>query len=87
LGLDFPGGMSRPASNDDAIVLPEGLSEAAAKEKLVAEKAYLSVEAADLHASVGVKDTVNAASTLPDDLILDELRRALDIAASKALEL
>ena len=41
---------------------------------------------ADLHASVGVTDTINAAATMPDDLILDELRRALDIAASKALE-
>ena len=65
---------------DDAIVFPEALSEAAAKDqKLVAEKADLSVEAADLHASVDVTDTVN-------DLALDELRRALDIAASKALE-
>jgi hypothetical protein len=80
--------MSRPASAktvadilaDDAIVFPEALSEAAAKDqKLVAEKADLSVEAADLHASVDVTDTVN-------DLALDELRRALDIAASKALE-
>jgi hypothetical protein len=35
---------------------------------------------------VGVTDTVNAAPTTPDDLPLDELRRALDIAASKALE-
>jgi hypothetical protein len=85
----FQGGMSRPASAktvadilaDDAIVFPEALSEAAAKDqKLVAEKADLSVEAADLHASVDdVTDTVN-------DLALDELRRALDIAASKALE-
>jgi hypothetical protein len=65
---------------DDAIVFPEALSEAAAKDqKLVAEKADLSVETADLHASVDVTDTVN-------DLALDELRRALDIAASKALE-
>ena len=79
----FRGGTSRPASNDDA----EGLSEAAAKyQKPVAEKADLSVEAADLHASVGVTDTVNAAPTAPGDLALDELRRALDIAASKALE-
>ena len=59
---------------------------AAKDQKLVAEKADLSVEAADLHASVGVTDTINAAPPLPDDLILDELRRALDIAASKALE-
>ena len=80
----FRGGMSRPASNDDAIVFPEALSETAAKDqRLSAEKADLSVEAAELHASVGVTDTVNAAPTMPDDLILDELRRALDIAASK----
>jgi hypothetical protein len=73
--------MSRPASNGEAIVFPEALSEAAAKDqKLVADKA-LSVEAADLHASVGVTDMVNAAPTTPDDLILDELRRALDVAA------
>ena len=82
--LIFRGGMSRPTSNNDAIVFPEALSEAAEKDrKLVAEKADLSVEAADLHASVGVTDMVNAAPTMPDDLILDELRRALDIAASK----
>ena len=84
--LIFRGGMSRPTSNNDAIVFPEALLEAAAKDRnLVAEKADLSVEAADLHASVGVTDTVNAAPTMPDDLILDELGRALDIAASKAL--
>jgi hypothetical protein len=83
----FRGGMSRPASNDYAIVFPEALSEAAAKaQKLVSEKDDLSVEAADLHASVGVTDMVNAAPTTPGDLALDELRRALDIAASKALE-
>jgi len=82
----FRGGMSRPASNDDATVFPEGLSEAAAKDQKPVAKADLSVEDAELHASVGVTDTVNAAPTMPDDLILDELRRALDIAASKALE-
>jgi hypothetical protein len=83
----FQGGMSRPASSDDAIVFPEALSETAAKDqKLVAEKADLSVEAADLYASVDVTDMVNAASTTPGDLALDELRRALDIAASKVLE-
>ena len=65
----------------------EALSETATKDqKLVAEKADLSVEAADLHANVSVTDTVNAALTLPDDLILDELPRALEIAASKVLE-
>ena len=81
----FQGGMSRPASNDDAIVFLEALSEAAAKDqKLVAEKADLSVEAAELHASVNVTD--NAAPTTPGDLALDELRRALDIAASKRLD-
>jgi hypothetical protein len=80
----FQGGMSRPAPN--AIVFPEALSEAAAKnQKHVAEKADLSVETADPHASVGVTDMV-AAPTTPGDLALDELRRALDIAASKALE-
>ena len=83
----FRGGVSRPASNDDAMVFRKALSEAAAKDqKPVAEKADLSVEATELHASVGVTDMVNAAPTMPDDLILDELRRALDIAASKALE-
>ena len=90
----FQGGTSRPASAktvpdilaDDAIVFPEALSEAAANDqKLVAEKADLSVEAADLHASVDVTDTVNAAPTTPGDLALDELRRALDIAASRHL--
>ena len=90
----FQGGMSRPASAKtvpeilahDAIVFPEALSEAAAKDqKLVADKTDLSVEAADLHASVGSADMVNAAPTTPGDLALDELRRALDIAASKAL--
>ena len=80
----FQGGMSRPAPN--AIVFPEALSEAAAKDqKLVAEKADLNVEAAELHASVGDTDTINAVPTMPGDLALDELRRALDIAASKAL--
>ena len=38
-------------------------------------------EAADLHARVGVTDMVNAAPTTPGDPTLDELRRALDIAA------
>jgi hypothetical protein len=83
----FQGGMSRPPSNDGAIVFPEASSETAAKDqKLVAEKADLNVEAADLHASVGVTDMVHAAPTTPGDPTLDELRRALDIAASKALE-
>ena len=91
----FQGGMSRPASAqtvpdilaDDAIVFPEALSEAAAKdEKPVAEKADLNVEAADLHASGSDTDMVNAAPTTPGDLALDELRRALDIAASKCLD-
>ena len=85
----FQGGMSRPASaktvadilTDDAIVFPEALSEAAAKDqKPVDERVDLS-EAADLHASVGVTDMVNAAPTTPGDPTLDELRRALDIAA------
>ena len=58
----------------------------AAKDQKPVAKADLSVEDAEVHASVGVTDTVNAAPTMPDDLILDELRRALDIAASKALE-
>ena len=80
--LIFRGGMSRPTSNNDAIVFPEALSEAAAKDqKLVAEKADLSVEAADLPASADVSDMVNEAPTTPGDLALDELRRALDIAA------
>ena len=86
----FQGGMSRPASAktvpeilaDDTIVFPEALSETAAKDqRLSAEKADLSVEAAELHASVGITDTVNAAPTSPGDPTLDELRRALDIAA------
>ena len=66
----FQGGMSPPASNDDAIVFPEALSEAAAKD--------LSVEAPDL-------DMVNSAPTMPGDPTLDELRRALEIAASRSL--
>ena len=71
---------------DDAIVFPEAFSEAAAKDqKLVAEKADLSVEAADLHASVGDTDTVNAGPTMPGDPTLDELRRALEMAASRHL--
>jgi hypothetical protein len=90
----FQSGMSRPASAkmvpeilaDDAIVLPEALSEAAANQKLIAEKTDLTVEATDLHASVGSTDMVNAAPTTPGDPTLDELRRALDIAASKAFE-
>ena len=62
----FQSGMSRPASNNDAIVFPEALSEAAAKDqKVVAEKADQSVEAADLHASAGDTDMVNAAPTTP----------------------
>ena len=85
----FQGGMSRPASAktvpeilaDDAIVFPEALSEAAAKDqKPVDERVDLS-EATDLHSSVGVTDMVNAAPTTPGDPTLDELRRALDIAA------
>ena len=91
----FQGGMSRPASAktvpeilaDDAIVFPEALSEAGEKDqKVVSEKADQSVEAADLHASGSDTDMVNAAPTTPGDLALDELRRALDIAATKALE-
>jgi hypothetical protein len=79
----FQSVMSRPASNDDAIVFPGALSEAAVKnQKLVAEKAKLSAEAADLRASAGVTDMVNAAPTTLDDVTLDELRGAL----SKALE-
>ena len=71
---------------DDAIVFPEALSEAAAKdEKPVAEKADLNVEAADLHASGSDTDMVNAAPTTPGDPTLDELRRALEIAASRSL--
>ena len=80
----FRGGVSRPASNNDAVVFPKAWSEAGAKDqKPVVEKTDLSVEATDLHA--GVTDTVNAAPTMPDDLILDESRRALDIAASRSL--
>jgi hypothetical protein len=76
----FRSGMYRPTSNDDAIVFPEALSEAAVKnQKLVAEKAELSAEAADLRARVGAMDMVNASPTTPT---LDELRGAL----SKALE-
>ena len=69
--------MSRPASSDDAIVFPRGPNQ-----KLVAEKAKLSAEAADLRARVGATDMVNAAPTTLDDVTLDELRGAL----SKALE-
>ena len=71
---------------DDAIVFPEALSEAAAKDqKHVAEKTDLTVEAADLHASVDVTDMVNAVPTTLGDPTLDELRRALEIAASRHL--
>ena len=76
----FQSGLSRPASGDDAIVFPEVLSEAAVKnQKLVAEKAELSAEAADLRARVGAVDMVNAAPTTPGDLTLDELRKALEL--------
>jgi hypothetical protein len=77
----FRSGMCRPASNDDAIVFPGALSEAAVKnQKLVAEKAKLSAEAADLRARVGATDMVNAAPTPFDEgSTLDELRRALHI--------
>jgi hypothetical protein len=73
----FKSGMSRPTSSDDAIVFPRGPNQ-----KLVAEKAKLSAEAADLRARVGATDMVNAAPTTLDDVTLDELRGAL----SKALE-
>ena len=74
----FQSGMSRPASSDDAIVFPGALSEAAVKnQKLVAEKAKLSAEAADLRARVGATDMVNAAPTPFDEgSMLDELRGA-----------
>ena len=76
----FRSGMYRPTSSDDTIVFPEVLSEAAVKnQKLVAEKAELSAEAADLRARVDAMDMVNAAPTTPGDLTLDELRRALYI--------
>jgi hypothetical protein len=58
----------------------------AAKDQKSVAKADLSAEAADLHASAGVTDTVNAAPTTPGDPTLDELRRALEIAASKRLD-
>ena len=65
----FQSGMSRPASSDDAIVFPDALSEAAVKnQKLVAEKAELSAEAAALRARVGAMDMVNAAPTTLDDV-------------------
>jgi len=55
----FQSGMSRPASGGDAIVFTEALSEAAVKnQKLVAEKAKLSAEAADLRGRVGATDMV-----------------------------
>jgi hypothetical protein len=74
----FRSGMYRPTSSDDTIVFPEVLSEAAVKNrKLVAEKAELSGEAAELSARVGAMDI----PATPVDL--DELRDAL----SKALEL
>jgi hypothetical protein len=80
----FRGGTSRPASNDDAVVFPKTWSGARANDqKPVVEKTDLSVEATDPHASVGVTDTVNAAPTMPDELILDELRRALGWSARR----
>jgi hypothetical protein len=62
----FQSGMSRPASSgDDAIVFPQDLSETAVNnQKLVAEKADLSVEAADLSRPASNHDTV----VLPEDL-------------------
>jgi hypothetical protein len=80
----FQGGMSRPASSDDTTVFPGALSEAAAKyRKLVAEKAELSAEAADLRARTDAVDMVNAAPTTPDDVTLDELRAALHAACKR----
>jgi hypothetical protein len=75
----FRGGMSRPVSSDEGVVFFKPWSEAGVKNQmLVADD--MSVETADLRASVGVTDTVNAAPTTPGDLALDELRRTLDIA-------
>jgi hypothetical protein len=78
----FRSGMYRPVSSDDAVVFPEALSEAAA----VAEKAEPSAEAADPRARVGAMDMADAAPATPGDSTLDELRDALQVAASKALE-
>jgi hypothetical protein len=44
----------------------------------------MNAEAADLCARVGAVDMVTAAPTTPGDPTLDELRSALNIAASKA---
>jgi hypothetical protein len=76
---ELKSGMSRPASSDDAIVFPEALSGAAVKnQKLVAEKAEQSAEAAALRAPVDATDMVDAAPTPFDEgSMLDELRRAL----------
>ena len=73
----FQGGMSRPASSDDAVVFPEALSEAA---ELFAEKAELSAAAADLRAWVDAVHMVNAAPTTLDDVTFDEPRSALSEA-------
>jgi hypothetical protein len=80
----FQGGMSRPASSDDASVFPEILSEAAVKnQKLVVEKAELSADAPDLRARTDAADPVNAAPTAPGDVTLDELRGALYATAKR----
>jgi hypothetical protein len=55
----FRSGMYRPASSDDAVLLPEALPEAA----VVAEKAEPSAEVASLRARVDAMDMVNAAPT------------------------
>jgi hypothetical protein len=52
-------------------------------QELVVEKAKLSAEAAALRARV---DALDHGYTASGDPTLDELRRALDIAVSKALE-
>jgi hypothetical protein len=87
----FPEALSEAAAKDQMFVGGRfGLSRTGTRrrkvETLGPERADLSVEAVELHASVGVTDTANAAPTTPGDLALDELRRALDVAASKALE-
>jgi len=55
----FQGGMSRPASREDVVVFPEASSDAEVKnKKLVAERADLRVEAADLSQPASSDDVV-----------------------------
>jgi hypothetical protein len=84
LGPDFQGGMSRPASSDDAVVFPEALSEAA---ELVAEKAELSTAAADLSRSASSDDAVVFPESLSEaaaKLVAEEAELSAEVADLRA---